>query len=406
MAIKRWIILWVCIMALPAVLLTACKQQTAKKEVAAEKKQTYTCSMHPQVVRDAPGACPICGMDLVPFDKNNISASLTLGEDQIALANITIVMADSGSIGGYKYLAGRLVTDPAQTAFVSSRVAGRIDVLNVRETGVQVRKGQPLYSIYSEELAALQQEYLLAVAQVKQFPGDAKFEQIEKAARQKLLLYDQTDAQLQHLVQTQKSAPLITYYAPVSGTVSALSVTQGQYVPAGGDIMKLESYQELWVEADVYPSEAGSIRPGQEVKVMIPGWEAQAQSMTIRFINPALQPGSQLLQVRGTIANAGSQWQPGLQATILLPVKKTAAGLRLPVDAVIRNGKDAHVWIETGKGVFEPRPVKTGMENADMIEITEGVDAGEQVVVTGAYLLYSEYVLKKGAHPTGAHKHG
>ncbi|MFT3824235.1 MAG: efflux RND transporter periplasmic adaptor subunit [Chitinophagaceae bacterium] len=407
MTAKKWILFSLCTMLLPVFLLTSCKEKAEKKETATvqQKQQTYTCSMHPQIVRNEPGNCPICGMELVPFDKDNVSSSLTLGADQVALANITTVTIGEGSIENYKYLSGRLVTDPAQTAYISGRVAGRIELLNVKETGVQVTKGQALYSIYSEELASLQQEYLLTVAQVKQFPGDVKFEQIEKAARQKLLLYNQTEAQLQQLVQSQKVNALVTYYAPVSGTVAALSVTQGQYIAAGGDIMKVESYGELWVEADVYPAEAGSIHVGQQVQVIIPGWETHPQTMTIKFINPAYQPGSQLLQVRGTIANPGNQWQPGLQANILLPVKNDTKGLRLPIDAVIRSGKNAHVWVETGKGVFEPRTVMTGTENAEMIEIIEGIDAGDKVVITGAYLLYSEFILKKGSDPVAEHHH-
>ena len=99
------------------------------------------------------------------------------------------------------------------------------------------------------------------------------------------------------------------------------------------------------------------------------------------------------------------QWQPGLQASILLPIKSTGNVLTLPVDAVIRDGKGMHVWIEESKGKFIPRRVKTGQENADVVEITEGLEDGEKVVVTGAYLLYSEYILKKGADPMAGHKH-
>ncbi|HJT74104.1 MAG TPA: efflux RND transporter periplasmic adaptor subunit, partial [Chitinophaga sp.] len=147
----------------PALLLAACKE-TGKKEIAAEKKQTYTCPMHPQIVQDKPGTCPICGMDLVPFDKTNKETALTLGESQIALANITTMTVGAGALSNFKRLNGRLATDPEKTAVISSRVPGRIEVLFVKETGVKVNKGQPLYKIYSEQLATLQQEYLLASA--------------------------------------------------------------------------------------------------------------------------------------------------------------------------------------------------------------------------------------------------
>lgn len=390
---------------MPALLLTACKEKKPGQEAAA-KIQTYTCSMHPQIVQEGPGTCPICGMDLVPFDKNNTDPFLTLSESQMALGNITTLTIGSSSLANSKTLNGRLVINPEQTAFISSRVPGRIEVLYVKETGVKVGKGQALYKIYSEQLATLQQEYLLAVAQAKQFPADDRFQQIEKAARQKLLLYDQTESQLQQLAKSQKVEPYVTYPAPVSGVVAELMVTEGQYVSEGGTIMRIEGYNTLWVEADVYPAEASNIKVGQAVKVVIPGWEDQPQNMTVQFVNPAFQSGSQLMQVRGTISNPNNQWQPGLQANILVPVKTTGNVLALPVDAVIRDGKGMHVWIEESKGKFVPRMVRTGMENENVVEIIEGLKEGEKVVITGAYLLYSEYVLKKGADPMAGHKHG
>jgi len=389
---------------MPGLFLAACKE-TGKKGGAEAKAQTYTCPMHPQIVQNQPGTCPICAMDLVPFDKNNKDLALTLGESQIALANITTITVGIGALSNFKQLNGRLVTDPEKTAVISSRVPGRVEALYIKETGVKVTKGQPLYKIYSEQLATLQQEYLLAAAQVKQFPEDARFRQIAVAARQKLVLYDQSDAQINNLLQSQKVNPYVTYPATVSGIVSELSVSEGQYVSEGGAVMRLEGYNQLWVEADVYPAEAAAVKVGQSVKVIVAGWENEPQQMTVQFINPVLQSGSQLMQMRGTISNPDNRWQPGMQAVISLPVKSSGDALSLPVDAVIRDGKGTHVWIAQAGGKFVPRMVKTGMENFDAVEVTDGLEEGDKVVVTGAYLLYSEYILKKGADPMAGMKH-
>jgi Cu(I)/Ag(I) efflux system membrane fusion protein len=384
----------------PSVFIAACSSEEKKTGGAkGAKKQTFTCPMHPQVIKEEMSTCPICGMDLVPFEKNSNEKALTVDEKRQALANITTMVIGVNNLSGAKQLNGRLTVDPEQSSYISSRIAGRIEQLYIRETGVAVKKGQPLYQLYSEQLATLQQEYLMAVAQEKQFPGEKIEKEIVASAKQKLLLYGQSAAQVQQLQHTQKKNPYITFFAPEGGVVAELSVNQGQYVTEGGPILRLEGYGNLWVEADVYPNEAKGIKEGQRVKVVIPGWEDQPQEMTISFITPALQSGTQLTQIRGSIPNPNLQWQPGAQANVFLPSGSKSEVLTLPVDAVIRDGKGMHVWIKKGKDSFEPKLVSTGQENYNQVEITAGLQNGAQVVVTGAYLLYSEYILKKGKNP-------
>lgn len=384
----------------PSLFVAACSSDKKPEAGSANvKQQTFTCPMHPQVIKNEMGTCPICGMDLVPFEKNSSDLALKVDGKRQALANITTLVIGGGTLSGSKQLNGKLVVNPEQSHYISSRIAGRIEQLYVRETGVKVNKGQPLYKIYSEQLATLQQEYLMALAQEKQFPGDQIERQIVASAKQKLLLYGQSDSQLKQLSKSQKKDPFVVFYAPESGMVAELSVTQGQYVAEGSPVLRLEGYGQLWVEADVYPNEAAKIKIGQKVKVIVTGWEDQPQEMTISFITPSLQSGTQLTQVRGSIANPGHQWQPGLQVNVFLPSANSGSVLSLPVDAVIRDGKGMHVWVKTAKDTFEPRLVKTGTENDSQVEISEGLKSGDQVVVTGAYLLYSEYILKKGKNP-------
>ena len=385
--------------------LSSCKEKEADKHTETSHSPTYTCSMHPQIISNTPGSCPICGMDLVAFDKTNTLDYLTLSEPQQALANVTTDTVKAGSLSSYKQLNGRLAVNPELTEFISSRVAGRIESLYIKETGAQVNKGQALYKIYSEQLAALQQEYLIAIAQATQFPEDKKFQQLSEAAKQKLILYNQTEAQLQQLRSKKQTSPYTTYSSPVSGVVSELFITEGQYVSEGSSIMRLEAYQNIWVEADVYAAEADLVTKGDMVKVTIAGYENEPQKMRIEFIAPSLQPGSQLLTIRGSISNTQNHMKPGMQAVVELPVANASNAITLPVDAVIRDGKGAHIWIQTGPGQFEPRIVETGAENFNQVEITKGIEKGDVVVVSGAYLLYSEYVLKKGKNPMAEHKH-
>ena len=391
------------ILLLPIMMVVGCREEQRKDKVVASK-ETYTCPMHPQVMQHEMGTCPVCGMDLVRFEKGDAATGLQLNKRQITLGNVRTIAIGTGD-GGGKQLNGRLVANPEQTSFISSRVAGRLDRLFVRQTGEQIKNGQPLYQIYSEQLATLQQEFLLALEQSAQFPDDKTFTQILNGARQKLRLYGQSEGQMKSLQQSRKVNPNITFFAPESGTVAELSVTEGQYVAEGSPLLRLEGYQSLWVEADIYASELGQIKIGQQLSVVIPGWEDQAQTVKVSFINPELQPGAQLLQVRAVLPNPNNQWQPGLQAKVFVAQPGTAKNLSLPQDAFIRNSQGAHVWVETKPGYFEPRIVETGTESSEGIVVTSGLQRGEKVVISGAYLLYSEYMLKKGKDPmAGVHK--
>jgi Cu(I)/Ag(I) efflux system membrane fusion protein len=381
--------------AAPSLLIYAC---TGSQSDQTSVVQTYTCPMHPQVMQESQGKCPVCGMDLVPFDRTNKEQFLTLNENQRLLANITTVVIGEGSLDSSSYLNGHLIVNPDQTNFVSSRLSGRVETLYVKETGIQVKKGQPLYKLYSEQLLSLQQDYLLMEAQAEKLSGDKRFRELAHASRQKLLLYGQTAAQVDRLKQKGTVQPYVTYLAPSSGSVSELMVVEGQYVDEGSVLMRLEDYSQLWVEADVYPNEVSLIKIGSKLKVIVAGWENEPLDMLVQFIAPALASGGQVLQLRGTIENR-NDWQPGLQVKVLLPNDSDSKELILPVDAVIRDGKTEHVWLETKQNVFEPKKVLTGRGSADKVEIRQGVVKGDKVVVTGAYLLYSEYVLKKGEHP-------
>lgn len=391
---------------LSLIIVAGCNEEKKTDDKAADKtQQTFTCPMHPQVIKHEMGTCPICAMDLVPFEKNSDDKSIKLDEQRQLLANIKTIKIDDGEngegISNQSVLNGRLVIDPQQSNYISAKIAGRVEELFVRETGVAISKGQPLYKLYSEQLATLQQEYLMAVAQQKQFAGDKLEQQLVSSAKQKLLLYGQTEAQLQKLSKSQQKNPYVTVFAPQGGTIAELSITQGQYVAEGSPIMRLEGYGSLWVEADVYPNEMKQIKQGQQLKVVVSGWEDQPQSMKVDFVNPSLQAGTQLTQVRGSIANPNGQWQPGLQVKVMLTSQAAGGSINLPVDAVIRDGKGQHVWVKTEKDSFVPMAVTTGKANGSSIQIISGLATGDEVVVTGAYLLYSEYVLKKGKHPLG-----
>ncbi|RNI24074.1 efflux RND transporter periplasmic adaptor subunit [Rufibacter latericius] len=380
--------------------LVAAKNQSAKKEPAS----SYTCPMHPQITGDKPGSCPICGMDLVPVKKpapGSTETSIMLSESQVRLGNITVRPVRMGQVGSSTVLTGRLVVDQTQADLISSRAAGRIERLYVKETGQPIRKGQPLYDLYSETLLTLEQEYLLALDQVQAFPGEGQFASILDASRRKLVLTGLTNAQINRIARSRRLDARITFVAPASGTVTEISAAEGGYVAEGSPLYRVSRFNSIWVEAELYALEASQVRIGTPVEVTVPGVSAPIKTK-VAFINPEFRQGSQVVVARAALPNPKGALIPGTQATINLPAPVSEA-LTLPLDAVIRDSKGAHVWVKTGENTFSPRKVTLGGESANQVAIASGLSVSDTVVVTGAYLLYSEFVLKKGADPMAGH---
>lgn len=379
-------------------ILSACTDGDEKHAEAGK----YTCPMHPQIVNNGPGTCPICKMDLVPVNSSGGKNELSLSESQIQLANIHTMEINRTDFSTSKVLNGRLIVNPEQTEVVSSRYAGRIEKLFVKEMGRSVSKGQPIFQIYSEELQTLQEDYLLQLKQVAAFPEEKIYQSMREAAKNKLRLFGYSDAQIRMLTAAGKTAPLLTVYSSASGIVTELNVSEGQYLTEGSPVLKLENFSQLWLEMDVYPNELGSIRLGTKVQASINGISEKEQTLTIDFISPQMDPSSQILKVRAPIKNPGNL-QAGMQATVFLPLAEISDALSLPLDAVVRDEKGAHVWIKTAKNTYSPRMVRTGEEDAERIIILSGLENVKEVVVSGAYLLSSEFILKKGTAPMVGH---
>ncbi|QMU28222.1 efflux RND transporter periplasmic adaptor subunit [Adhaeribacter radiodurans] len=367
---------------------------------------TYTCPMHPQIVESEPGSCPICGMNLEPVTKQvsqDNTTSIMLSDTQIKLGNITARTVQTGQVGSNTILTGRLVFDETQVDLISSRAAGRIEKLYVKETGRPIRKGQPLYELYSESLLTMEQEYLLALDQVKAFPGQKQFVSILEAAERKLQLVGLTNAQINKIANARQLDARITFLAPTSGTVTEIAAAEGIYVAEGSLLYRLNQFSTIWVEAELYTSEANQLKIGTPIEVRIAG-TSKPINTKIAFINPEFRQNTQVLIARAELPNPKGQFIAGTQATITLP-GATNQALVVPLDAVIRDSRGAYVWLQTAKNTFLPKMVTLGEESANQVAITSGLNANDTVVVTGAYLLHSESVLKNGSDQMAGHNH-
>ncbi|MEO7697313.1 MAG: efflux RND transporter periplasmic adaptor subunit, partial [Chryseolinea sp.] len=389
-------------------LLLACSGN--KKDDHAHNAETpatkYTCPMHHGVIQDAPGKCPICGMDLVRKTQSGANNDLMLNESQIRLANITTQKVGLQSIGQTILINGKLVVNQDYSEVISSRAAGRVEKLFFKETGRVVKKGEPLYELYSESLLTLQNEYLLAKDQYETLgKTEARYESFLKASEKKLLLYGLSKNQVEQLAKSKIVQQRITFLAPASGIITEINASEGQYLSEGGMLYKIENISRLWLEAELYPQETSLAKIGDKIIVRISGYESFPIETKVTFLSPEYRANTQITIMRAAIENPEMKFKPGAQAQVVFShsARKTLA---IPTDAVIRDGKGTHVYIESDTNTFQPRMVKTGLENFEQVEIIEGLMENEVIVVTGGYLLYSELVLKKGMSPMAGHQHG
>ena len=382
-------------------LLSSCR---LKKEQAAKSDPDiyYTCSMDPQVVESKPGKCPICHMELTAVRKSQQQNNdqLQLSPEQMRLGNISTDTIRPGYAGNQMVLTATLTADQSKADAVSARVGGRIDHLYFKNLGDYIPKGAKLFDLYSEELNNAKQEYLLVLQKQKALGNSiVNYTPLIEAARNKLLLWGMTAVQVDELARNGNAGVTTAFYSPVAGTVTELAIKEGDYVVEGGTIVRLADLSTLWAEAQVYTSQLAQLRRTGTALVQFPDLpEKQPMQGTIDFVNPEIDPDTRINLVRITISNKDHLLKPGMPAyvTIKDPQRKT---LTLPIDAVLRNGKMAVVWVETAQNTFKSRMVDTGLEGDGLIEIRSGLQPGDIVVITGAYLLQSEYIFRKGSSP-------
>jgi len=412
---------------------------------ATESKTLYTCGMHPQVIQEKPGNCPICGMKLTPIRKQAQSggpdsaapgerkikyykstmtpgevkselgkdsmgmdmvpvyedgaaatASQTITIDPVTIQNMGVRTATvtRGPLRRTIRTVGTIEYNEATVADVTTKFEGWIEKLYVNTAGSLVMRGDPLFEIYSPQLYSAQVEYLLAIGSTTN--GASPPANLLVSARIKLKFFDISDEQIAELEKTRQPRKTLRILAPQDGFVVEKMVVEGQMVNAGMKIYRLADQGIVWMQAQIYEQDLEYIKLGQEAAVTLPYLADRQFRGRVTYIYPNVDEVTRTAKVRMEFHNPGYFLKPGMFATVEVSSELDPSALLAPGMAILRSGEKTTVFVALDGGKFDPRTVTLGPQaENDMYQIISGLNEGERIVTSGQFMLDSESQLRE-----------
>ena len=408
------------------------------------KKQMYQCPMHPQIIMDHEGTCPICGMTLVAmesdapkgkgklvFYRSPMNPSLTsqvprkdeMGMDYVpvyagelkgegaSIEDHATVRIDAerqqliglrtekvaeGMVSGELRALGRVVVDETRVRKVNVKVDGFVEKLFVDFVGKPVAKGAPLFSLYSPEFVSAQREYLLALQTQKSLSGGSlqgSGGELLESARRRLSLWDVPKETIDHLEKTGEVQKALTLRSPISGVVTVKNVMEGARITPADILYEITDLSHVWVQVDVYEAELSRAKVGMPAEMTTQASPGTIFKGRIAFLDPVMDPKTRTAKARVEFPNPKGELKPEMFGEVVLK-GQGHKGLIIPLDAVLDAGTTKVAFVSLGDGKFEPREVTTGPTIGGKVEIRSGLKAGEEVVVRANFLVDSESRLK------------
>lgn len=357
------------------------------------EKQTWTCSMHPQIRKDEPGQCPICAMDLIPLRSSGSSSNaelpadaMQMSEEAIALANIQTSQVSRENPVKEVLLYGVITPDERGLQSQTAHVAGRIEQLFVDFTGETVQKGETLATIYSPELFTAQQELLEALKLKASQP------QLVEAAREKLRLWKVTDEQISEIESSGKVSSTVEIKSNTSGIVISKKVSQGDYISSGGVLFDVANLSKVWAMFEAYEVDLAFLKVGDKLTFTLQAIPGKNFTGKISFIDPILNKTTRTARVRVEVANPNSELKPEMYATATVTARLQQYNnqIVIPQSAVLWTGKRSIVYVHVSgydTPTFQLREVELGPSLGNSYVILSGLKDGEMIVSNGAFAI-------------------
>ncbi len=392
-----------------AALYTGCGKEG--RENGAVQATQYHCPMHPTIISNKPGNCPICGMKLVPMDQGEqaVAGGPTSTIPGLAVVSITpksrqVMGLELGTVekrvlSREVRTSARIDADETRLHHVTLKVDGWVGELFASFTGQDVKKGDPLLTIYSPDLVSAQREYLTAVEARDRMAAsnDADARQgaddMVVAARRRLEGWDISDEQINRLDATRDVEKYLTLQAPMSGVVIERNVTAGHKAMAGEVLMTIADLTHVWGDADIYQSDLPYVRVGMPLEMTLPYWPDKTFRGKVIFVSPTLDPETRTLHARLEIPNPELLLRPGMYGDASL-YYSIGEKLAIPIDAVMFSGRRTYAFKDGGDGRLIPTEITVGTRGDGWYEVLAGLKEGDRIVVSANFLVDSESSLK------------
>ena len=348
----------------------------------------WVAPMDPNYRRDKPGKSPM-GMDLVPVyaDGNGgDGSSVTIAPEVVQNLGVRTAVAERTRLWRGIDTVGYVDYDESRVSHIHLRTEGWIENLAVESEGDRVSKGQRLFDLYSPELVNAQEEFIQALKMGNQA--------LTRASRSRLRALGVPDSQIGQLEKSRKSGQTIPVYAPQDGVVATLTVREGMFVRPADIIMSLADLSSVWLLAEIFERQADWVEVGQPAEVRLPFSPGRIWEGQVEYIYPSLDPGTRTLKARLRFANPDEALKPNMYANVIIYGGPKNDIVAIPAEALIRTGREERVVVARGEGRFQSRRVRAGMESGEWVEILEGIEPGDDIVVSGQFLIDSEASLK------------